>query len=328
MIAARQGWIDTARGIGVILVVYGHTLRGLVRAGVVPDGAVADGMDFTLYTFHMPLFFFLAGMNVPHSLARGRGSFLRNKLWTVAYPYLLWSLIQGGISVVLARDANIPIYPRDLAMIWFRPIAQFWFLYALMICHLLIVLVPDRRVLVGLAIAGSVAFQVLPARPDLALTLHHLPLYVVGILGGAAVTRWRPFGWGGVALVWVGFGVAVLFAEVWQDHDGWAAIPACVLGVWGVVAISKRLEEHGTGWLELVGRMSMTIYVMHILAASGVRMVMLRLGIPANPVLYVVVCTTAGVVAPMVAHVALQRARLLPWLGLGPWPRAEIKVAA
>ena len=66
-------------------------------------------MSFGLYTFHMPLFFFLAGLNVPHSLRRGTGPFLSSKVWTLAYPYVLWSLIQGGVILLgLALRAYHP----------------------------------------------------------------------------------------------------------------------------------------------------------------------------------------------------------------------------
>ncbi len=92
----RLEWLDLARGLGVILVVLGHVLSGLTRAGQFPDGPLATWTEYALYTFHMPLFFFLTGLNAPHSLQRGPKSFLAAKGWTIAYPYMLWSLLQGG----------------------------------------------------------------------------------------------------------------------------------------------------------------------------------------------------------------------------------------
>src|SRR5436190_2122812 len=55
----REHWIDVTKGIGILLVVYGHVLRGLVTAGIVPNSKLFQIAYYTLYLFHMPLFFFL-----------------------------------------------------------------------------------------------------------------------------------------------------------------------------------------------------------------------------------------------------------------------------
>jgi fucose 4-O-acetylase-like acetyltransferase len=324
----RQVWIDFARGIGVVLVVYGHVLGGLVRPNLFPDGPLAQWMDYTLYTFHMPLFFFLAGLNVHHSLQRGARPFLAAKAWTIAYPYVLWSLIQGGIVMVLSRDANIPIYPSDLAAIWYRPIAQFWFLYALMICHVLAVLIPGRTAMIGVAVIGLVAFLLLPVRPDLALTLHHLPFYVAGLYGTRAVMSWQPTGanrWTMLALLAIAFAGAVALGGMvsGMDANGLASLPACVLGIAGIVVLCKLLDVARHRWLAVVGVMSMTIYVLHILAGSGTRIVMVKMHIPPSPWLYLLAGTAAGVILPMAAHVVLQRLNLLAALGLAPLPKRQ-----
>lgn len=328
----RQVWIDFARGIGVILVVYGHVLGGLVRPGIFPDGALARWMDYTLYTFHMPLFFFLAGLNVQHSLQRGARPFLTSKLWTIAYPYVLWSLLQGGITMLGSHDANIPIYPSDLAAIWYRPIAQFWFLYALFICHLLAMLIPNRTVMILVAAVGLVVFLLLPIRPDLSLTLHHLPFYVAGLYGTRAVMAWQPDGargWGMLAIIAMAFAAAVAAGGVISsmDANGLASLPACVFGIAGIVVLCKLLDDRRHRWLAIVGVMSMTIYVLHILAGSGIRIVMLKLHVPTEPWLYLISGTAIGVVLPMIAHMVLQRLGLLPALGLAPLPKRKAVTA-
>lgn len=316
-------WIDYARGIGIVLVVYGHVLGGLVRANVFPDGPVAQWMDYTLYTFHMPLFFFLAGLNVQYSLRRGAQSFLTGKLWTIAYPYLLWSLVQGGATMVLARDANIPITVSDLAAIWYRPIAQFWFLYALMICHIVAALMPSRQAMLVIAITGLAVFLLLPPQSGLPLTLHHFPFYLAGVYGTRAVAAWRPSGWSVPALTVLAFAGAVVVGGPLSgmDANGLASLPACVLGIGATVMICKLLDETRHRWLAVVGVTSMTIYVLHILAGSGIRIVMMKLHIPPEPWLYLLAGTAAGVVLPLLAHLALQRLHLLAPLGLASWPK-------
>ena len=53
------------------------------------------------------------------------------------YPYFLWSIIQGGINIVLSNYTNTPMKMKTLSNIVFMPIAQFWFLYVLFFIYLL-----------------------------------------------------------------------------------------------------------------------------------------------------------------------------------------------
>lgn len=45
----RVAWIDMAKGIGILLVIFGHSGISKVPLAVI-------------YTFHMPIFFFLSGL--------------------------------------------------------------------------------------------------------------------------------------------------------------------------------------------------------------------------------------------------------------------------
>lgn len=329
---ARYVWVDHARGIGIVLVVLGHVLGGLYNSGLFPHETLLRWIVYTLYTFHMPMFFFLAGLNAQHSLRRGAGAFLVGKVTTIAYPYVLWSLIQGSIVMVMARDANIPITAADLAAIWYRPIAQFWFLYALMLCHIVACVVTREAVLVGLAIAGFVIFSWLHDPPDLALTLHHFAFYVIGRYAPRAVISApipRLSGW----LTWCGLLVAFAIAvavdgsQFGLHANAVSALPASIFGITAVILVSKLLNPRWHRWLAAIGTTSMTIYILHILAGSGIRIVMLKLHLPPWPWLYLLIGTAAGVLLPMLAHVVLRRLGLLTALGLAP-PRARETHAA
>ena len=67
----------------------------------------------------------------------------------------------------------------------------------------------------------------------------------------------------------------------------------------------------------------MTIYVLHILAGSGIRIVMLKLHVPPEPWAYLIAGTAAGVILPLLAHLVLQRLHLLAPLGLAPLARRK-----
>jgi fucose 4-O-acetylase-like acetyltransferase len=54
----RDIWVDYAKGIGILLVVYGHVARGMANAGITINETLYQLADSMIYSFHMPLFFF------------------------------------------------------------------------------------------------------------------------------------------------------------------------------------------------------------------------------------------------------------------------------
>ncbi|GBL04855.1 acetyltransferase, fucose-4-O-acetylase [Glaciecola sp. KUL10] len=56
--SSKTDWVDYAKALGIILVVYGHTARGVFNAGLDMNNELFKLIDSVIYTFHMPLFFF------------------------------------------------------------------------------------------------------------------------------------------------------------------------------------------------------------------------------------------------------------------------------
>ena len=91
----RNVWVDYAKAIGIILVVYGHVARGVFNAGLPMDEGEFVLVDSIIYSFHMPLFFFLSGLFFRFAAKAGRGGLIINKVDTIVYPFIVWSLLQG-----------------------------------------------------------------------------------------------------------------------------------------------------------------------------------------------------------------------------------------
>src|ERR1051325_2370139 len=127
----RNLWVDYAKAIGIVLVVYGHVVRGLLNAGILQDAEFHGLVDSVIYSFHMPLFFFLSGLFFYSSFVkRGTGGLLVNKIDTIVYPFLVWSLLQGSVEALMSRYTNGGVSFSEVLTVW-EPRQQFWFLYAL-----------------------------------------------------------------------------------------------------------------------------------------------------------------------------------------------------
>jgi fucose 4-O-acetylase-like acetyltransferase len=142
----RIKWLDSARGLGIILVVIGHALGGLIDSKLGANQDVFRQLFFAIYTFHMPLFFLLSGLMVTKRLEKGQGIFLRGLIPSIIWPYFLWSVIQFSIIYALGSLVNRPAesyWPVILSLPW-STVSQFWFLYALFWMHILSVLLIPR----------------------------------------------------------------------------------------------------------------------------------------------------------------------------------------
>jgi fucose 4-O-acetylase-like acetyltransferase len=83
----RIEWVDSAKGIGIFLVVFGHSLGGMIDSGMLNRTGGSAFIVRCIYVFHMPLFFFLACMFVPRSAQRTFHDYFLNKASVIAYPY-------------------------------------------------------------------------------------------------------------------------------------------------------------------------------------------------------------------------------------------------
>ena len=127
----RLNWVDYAKGIGIFLVVIGHVIRGLVNSSVLEPSSLLTFVDHWIYAFHMPLFFFISGLFVQRSLNKPFKDFILGKLCTIAYPYFIWSSIQGIFQAIGYKYTNNPFSLLDIWKIFYEPLLQFWFLYTL-----------------------------------------------------------------------------------------------------------------------------------------------------------------------------------------------------
>ncbi len=322
---ARIEWIDVARGLGIILVVYGHVLRGLVLSGVISVANPVWLSDYTIYTFHMPLFFVLAGLNVKHSLTKGHNSFITGKLWTIAYPYFLWSLVQGSIQLLIPEYLNSPRSAWSLATILWHPIGQFWFLYALFVCHLVAwACLGQRAVLTLLAITLLIVRHYnSSSRWD--VLAFAFPFYMAGILISSPALQLRlspTKSFLATGIFGVCFAVSAHYGRILSGGvpSSQASLPAAVFGILLTVAASYWIVNTShklTSWLRFLGAASLTIYILHVLAASGTRIALKHIHLLVWQE-QLILGTLAGILIPLCAHIFLDRMKLLSTLGLAP----------
>jgi fucose 4-O-acetylase-like acetyltransferase len=317
------GWVDVAKGIGILLVVYGHVARGLVDAGIQPRQGVPVATTSLIYAFHMPLFFLLAGLWVPRAAARPLRRFFAEKTGTILYPYVLWSIIQLGANLAMARFTNAAPEPFRILEILVRPYAQFWFLYVLFIDLSLAVLV--LRLPKGGVICLFLGIILYVAHPLMESSAWRPAAQVastfVYVAAGAAVSPWlaRPSGqtgcrWCRWAVTVVAFCLLTLSVLGAGELTEMLAPVAAALGILAVVSTAQALRGTAIGEVfHLLGNRSLEIYVAHVMGAAGMRVVLSRIVGISNPWPHLVIDCLAGVIFPLGLFWIARKWRM-PWL--------------
>lgn len=90
----RKKWIDITKGIGIILVVLGHS--NLLLTGITDDSNITK----YIYSFHMPLFFYISGYLYSPSKYKNFKELGNKKFRSLIIPYIYFSLLAILFDIV------------------------------------------------------------------------------------------------------------------------------------------------------------------------------------------------------------------------------------
>ncbi len=93
---SRVDYIDYAKALGMLTIIWGHTkLTGVSNEFV--------------YAFHIPLFFFLSGMVFNRERYDGFRQFFMRKVKTLLYPYLIFSVVTWAFWASYSYLTQAPV---------------------------------------------------------------------------------------------------------------------------------------------------------------------------------------------------------------------------
>ncbi|MDR1612302.1 MAG: acyltransferase [Planctomycetota bacterium] len=306
----RVTWVDNAKGLAIIVVVFCHVCIGLTRRGMDPYPGAGQLIYRMGDNFGAQVFFFLAGLFVESSLRkRGKRVFILGKVETVLYPYVIFSLLQGSMEALLSKYTNMKITFSEVLTLFIMPRAQFWFLFTLFPCLVIIAVFHSVRFQTRhLAIAyalGAAAFIATPRwynPPQLAYVTHN----IVFLLAGMLYARLPGIGARRTAIAIAS--AAAIAGNLWMSmHPGYLeyrmlVLPmslGCIAALSGLAAL---IAKTGVKLLEVPGRYSMEIYVLHILACAGSRIILEHFFGIRNWTVHMAAGTVLGLAGPIVAY--------------------------
>ena len=313
----RAAYIDIAKGLLIILVVVGHVWQAVYHNGILRNEVVYHMVDNWIYSFHMPAFFLLSGLFAMHSARRPAGEFIMHKLRTIAYPYLLWSVLQSSLQLLMKGSTTNTLTITDILKIPVYPQMQFWFLFALFYIFLLFIflkqLTSSRTVFLGTGIllfilfhqgcgVGSVAFTYLS---------RYFIYFAIGIscsdfllLHGIEKLPGRVVLFFSVLLL-----LAVSFVTPYPSNVSHALVRAwegplvALPGTFFILSVALLLfsvSKAVSNVLVFLGNRSLEIFVAHTIFAAGFRIVLLRIAGVDSVIVHVLGGTAVGLGGPLI----------------------------
>lgn len=295
--ANRKTYIDIARGIGIILLVLGHIVTGNTY------------LFNWIYSFHMPLFFFLSGMVANEKKLNNFPDYVKRKAKSRILPYFV--IVALGFLICMI----IPSYRADVFadgwysqithILWYcRPvylyIGQVWFLVALFWSEIYFYgwykLVGKRHIVLQIAVAFIFVvlsrhiwkldpyipfIQKIPFLTDVA-TMGTF-CYILGFLTERYHLLERINKWVKLLLIPVTFAINIYLGTYLNGYvnmvdlvfvNAFRYVPAMIAGIAGVLLLSTFLKK--TALLEWMGRHSLPLFASHTFVIYLVREIIYR----------------------------------------------------
>ena len=279
-------WVDYAKALGIILVVYGHVSEGVFNAGMAMNSQLYTNIDTMIYSFHMPLFFFLSGLFFTSSLTkRGFKQNIINKFDTVFYPYIIWSILQGIIEATLSKYTNGHVtYTEVFSLLW-EPRAQFWFLYVLFFTFItasfLFIKNRSTKLMISVVCFFSLVYifqSDLPPIYVLNLCYAHVVFFFIGILiiqldciNSLSSVKALVI----LFILFIASQYWFVFIENFHRIDrGFCSFIIAMIAISFIIALSMQLSKLNIRLLAYIGQSSLYIYLLHILMGSGIRIIL------------------------------------------------------
>ncbi|QHC58052.1 acyltransferase [Rathayibacter sp. VKM Ac-2760] len=328
MARERLAWIDTTRGLGVLAVVLFHVLIWNYAFVADPGSAVSklwDQVGGSLGRIRMPILFALAGLLASAGLLRGwRTGSARVRLVSNAYLYAVWVVLYGVFFALLARPGfpHSIDSPDRLLLQFVFPTTTLWFLYALALYPVVLVLLRALRVpWWGVLLLGAAAWFVAAELRVILFGDALLANFVFFALGVFGAEQLRRFSRPGVLLILAPLAVFLLAVAAGRFLDGTAddvagfvtSLSAIPLAVACAALLCRWAPAARVG--SAIGRRTLPIYLLQVpllglwslVAGPDADWLSGLLGTPAVALLYPLVLTAAIVALSLAIRSVLGR---------------------
>jgi uncharacterized membrane protein YcfT len=296
----RLSWVDTAKGISIILVVMMYSVFNV--------GQDADGVGLFHWViafatpFRMPEFFLISGLFLSMVISRPWGHYADRRVLHYFYFYALWAVIHLVIKIGIFSAQPVSAL-EQIAEAAIEPYGVLWFIYLLAVFSAVTKLAYSFKVPHAVVLAIGVALQMADFTVPWSYLVEQFCHYFVFFYCGYVFAPWifklvdramdRPLLAIGGLIGWAALEAALVFSPgfgLYPDHVdlGFAGFPGVrlVLAVAGAVALCVTggllSKLNFMDWLRWLGEHSLVVYLVFVLPMTFFRAGLVKLHLTGN----------------------------------------------
>lgn len=320
----RLTWVDSAKGISIILVVMLYVAHTV--------GKATDDVGFLHYIigfatpFRMPEFFLLSGLFLSLVIGRDWKSYLDRRFVHYFYFYALWATI-----IITLKYAVFSAHPSHaLSLIIssiMEPYSLLWFIYILAFFSLVAKIAHSLKIPHWAMLAGAAILQILPVDTPLYAFnqfSEYLIYFYVGYVFAPNIFKIveyfasRPLLIVGAVALWASINGALVFmpqfsATPTEFAMGFASLPVLHLalalaGALMVCIIASLFVRYKfMNWLSLIGKHSIVIFLAFSIPMALSREILLRLGLISDIGILSIIVMVISIVSPLILYWIVQK---------------------
>jgi uncharacterized membrane protein YcfT len=321
----RIDWVDYAKGICIILVVFMHANGGVEKLLGVETSF--HGFIAWAKPFRMPDFFLISGLFLASRIDQPWRRYFDAKAVHFAYFYFLWMAIQL-VFKDLARGGTDGSALSHYASGLVQPYGTLWFIYLLAVFF--VVVKATRHVSPYVMFAFGAWLELLPLETGSILIDEFAGRFVYFYIGywmaGQVFLHADRIRSIDPAAALLGLALWAVF-EAYMVNSGLAPLPliSLALGLIGTAALIAAsvliARTGGSAWLRYCGANSIVIYLAFSLFMGTARVAAVKFFPGMEPSLIALFSTSAGIIGPLILR-ALTKGTHLDFLFNRPqWAR-------
>lgn len=312
--------IDTLRGLACILLVAYHVVGDNQLSGLQLSEGILREVSDTLRYIRMPLFTFLSGVVYAYRPYNGDWQpYLKGKSRRLLLPMLT---VGTFFAFVRSKTSTSDQAVIDWSTIHLYPVAHFWFVEAIFIIFLVMMLLETINAFDRISKALAVLFIAIVGF----LTQNHIELLSIGgatylfpfFLTGMIWQRYKQLAikspWISITLISVGVALLIPLSDLTPTRETRREPLALITGL--IICSGLLLSNFKLTWLAKVGVYSYSIYIFHVFFTATTRMALQKFGIYEKELIFLV-GLFAGIAGPVAADLILTKSTIARKLFLG-----------
>ena len=320
----RLDWVDTAKGLSIILVVMMHSAYGVGED--LSNTGILHYIIGWATPFRMPEFFLISGLFLGQVIARPWRLYSDRRVVHYLYFYFLWAALQILFKVGLGTgDATESL--RQIAISVVEPYGVLWFIYMLAVYSLVAKILFTLKVPHWLAFGGAAILMLLLPNTGIS-TIDHFAAYGVYFYAGYAfaplvfrIVAWAQAHVALTVIALIAYAVlegVLVFAGGSELHPrgitmGYASFPPLhlALGFAGSLFVcltaALLVMVPKMGWLRWLGEHSIVVYLSFSIPMAATRTLLLKAGVLQDTSTVSLIVMAVALLSPLILYWLIEK---------------------